>query len=160
MYRTLKESFDAFNWFDKAGHWETNFNTFERYSAKYVGAIAMYFIGSMLKKRYELKDDVRQSLYDCANEWVEAVGTINKFRGGNEPNLSDLALYGALRSFKGCDAFADLMRNTKIKVWYENCRQHVKSSKGKDKLNLVVATVDNSSNLTKIKENKKKFWLF
>ena len=41
-------------------------------------------------KRYELKEDVRQSMYDYANEWVQAVGTTHKFRGGATPNLSDL----------------------------------------------------------------------
>ena len=51
VYRTLKESLDAFNWFDKAGEWGENFNTFERYCAKYLGAIAMYFISKRLKTR-------------------------------------------------------------------------------------------------------------
>lgn len=182
VYRTLKESFDAFNWFDKAGKWEQNFNTFERYASKYLGAIAMYFIAKRLKTklvltlgrdvnlysafilfRYELKEDVRESLYEFANEWVDAVGTTNKFRGGDEPNLSDLALYGAMRSFKGCEAFVDLMRNTKIKTWYENCRQHVKSYKGQSKLNLLAlpsSTTPPADITPSVKSSKKRFWLF
>ncbi len=166
VYRTLKESLDAFHWFDKAGQWEQNFNTFERYCAKYLGAIAMYFISKRLKTRYELKDDVRESLYEFANEWADAVGTTNKFRGGEIPNLSDLALYGALNSFKGCEAFVDLMRNAKIKTWYENCRQHVKASKGKERLNLIEvvnekpASIEPSKPIEQTKQSNKRFWLF
>ena len=40
--------------------------------------------------RYQLKADVRQSLYDGANEWMEAVGPNRPFLGGNQPNLADL----------------------------------------------------------------------
>ena len=38
--------------------------------------------------RYELKDDVRQSMYEYCNEWVESLN--GKFKGGNRPNLADL----------------------------------------------------------------------
>ena len=40
--------------------------------------------------RYQLKADVRQSLYDGANEWMEAVGPNRPFLGGDRPNLADL----------------------------------------------------------------------
>ena len=115
-----------------------------------------------------MKDDVRESLYESANEWADAVGTTNKFRGGDVPNLSDLALYGALNSFKGCEAFADLMRNTKIKTWYENCRHHVRASKGKDRLNVIERVVEekppeiigSSKPIEQPQKSKKRFWLF
>ena len=40
--------------------------------------------------RYGLKDDVRQSLYDCCEEWIEAIGEHRQFMGGEYPNLADL----------------------------------------------------------------------
>lgn len=40
--------------------------------------------------RYNLKDDVRQSLYDACNEWLKAVGKDRLFMGGSQPNLADL----------------------------------------------------------------------
>ena len=40
--------------------------------------------------RYNLKPDVRGSLYDCCNQWVEAVGCDRQFMGGATPNLADL----------------------------------------------------------------------
>ncbi|CAL4083744.1 unnamed protein product, partial [Meganyctiphanes norvegica] len=124
VYRTMDESLQAFNWFDKAGNWEKHFATWERYLVLYVGALAMYLIGKRLKKRHQLKDDVRLSFYEETNIWLKAIkkkGT--KFMGGDEPNLSDLAVYGVLMAIEGCDAFDDLKKNTKIKYWYENMKE-------------------------------------
>jgi microsomal prostaglandin-E synthase 2 len=39
--------------------------------------------------RYQLKDDVRESLYDACNQWTKNIGK-NKFSGGETPNLADL----------------------------------------------------------------------
>ena len=40
--------------------------------------------------RYNLKKDVRESLFDACNEWTKAVGQKRKFMGGDQPNLADL----------------------------------------------------------------------
>ena len=45
------------------------------------------------------------------------------------------ALYGALGSFEGCSAFQDMMLNSKIKNWYEACKDQVINSKGHVYLN-------------------------
>ena len=44
--------------------------------------------------------------------------------------LYSKALYGAIGSFEGCSAFTDMMLNSKIKNWYEACREQVVNSKG------------------------------
>lgn len=64
-----------------------------------------YLIYSLIS-RHNIKDDVRQSLYDAANEWTAAVkkkGTT--FLGGEKPNLADISVYGVLSSIEGCGAF-------------------------------------------------------
>lgn len=38
---------------------------------------------------------------------------------GDEPNLADLSVFGAIRSVTGTDTFMDLMHNTGIGGWYE-----------------------------------------
>lgn len=164
IYRTLKESFDSFKWFNEAGNWEDNFNTFERLTVIYLGALAMYFVGEKLRKRHNLKEDVRQSMYDLANEWKSAVGTQN-FRGGNEPNLADLALYGAMNSFRGCEAFFDLMKNVNIQDWFKNCDDYVRQAKGKELLNKPEDYTTNKNSLTQVEKpvetnKKKKYYLF
>ena len=69
----------------------------------YIGAAAMYLIGKRLKKRHNLKDDVRQSLYDDCGIWTRAIqAKKTKFMGGDKPDLSDLAVYGVLSAIEGC----------------------------------------------------------
>lgn len=53
-----------------------------------------------------------------------------EFMGGNEPDLSDLAVYGILNSIEGCDAFRDVLKNTKIKNWYYSIKLSVENHKG------------------------------
>ena len=67
----------------------------------------MYILGNfVLKKRHNLKDDVRESLYDECNRWTKAVDKKGgEFMGGSKPNLSDLAVFGVLNAIEGCEAF-------------------------------------------------------
>lgn len=89
------------------------------------------------------------------DEWTSSMSENQVFKGGNLPNLADLvtilvnffnnkqkfneyfckALYGSLGSFEGCDAFSDMMTNSKIKNWYEAMREQVTNSKGQVYLN-------------------------
>lgn len=91
----------------------------------------MYLIGKRLKKRHNLKDDVRQSLYDECNNWTKALRIKNtEFMGGKEPNLADLAVYGVLNSIEGCTAFKELLQETKIGIWYFAMKTAVKKHQG------------------------------
>ncbi|XP_044732060.1 prostaglandin E synthase 2 [Chrysoperla carnea] len=128
VYRTPTEALQAFTWFSDVGEWERLFPAWERALIVYVGAFAMWIIGKRLKSRHNLKDDVRISLYEDCDFWVRSLkkkGTT--FMGGSEPNLADLAVFGVLNSIEGCDAFQDVLRNTKIKNWYNKMREKVTS---------------------------------
>ncbi len=85
IYRTLSEAIISFDYISSVG----NFNLLERMTAKYLGAISMFLISKRLKKRYRLKEDVRESLYEACEEWCSALGG-RRFMGGDEPNLADL----------------------------------------------------------------------
>ncbi|KRZ51592.1 Epoxide hydrolase 1 [Trichinella nativa] len=135
IYRTMKESLKAFQWFSDVSDWRNTFHTWERLTAVYLGATVMFFVSKQLRKRHNLKSDVRESLYDCCNEWVKAVGPDRKFMGGDRPNLADLAMYGAIVSFEGCHAFAEMMENTKIKDWYYRLKSQVDNHAGSAELN-------------------------
>ncbi|XP_029155298.1 prostaglandin E synthase 2 [Nylanderia fulva] len=131
VYRTIDESYRTFDWFSEVGKWEEYFPSWERMLIINVGAMAMWLIGKRLKKRHRLKDDVRQSLYDEANYWlhnIHARGTA--FMGGSKPDLSDLAVYGILKSIEGCDAFQDLLTHTKIGGWYNAVKEQVDTHSG------------------------------
>jgi len=133
VYRSPTEALQAFAWFDKAGDWEKHFATWERYLVIYLGSAVMWILGKSLKKKYQLKDDVRQSLYDEVNFWVKSVrakGT--PFMGGSQPDLADLAVYGVLSAIEGCDAFQDLLNNTKVAKWYNRVKEACRQKQGQN----------------------------
>lgn len=137
IYRTIPESLQAFNNFSTMGKWDEHFSTFERMVAVYAGSAAMWLIGKRLKKRYNLKDDVRESLYDNCRLWIKAIGKERQFMGGDRPNLADLSVYGVLSSIEGCIAFNDLLENTNIKPWYFAVKDCCQSHAGKQLVNFV-----------------------
>ncbi|XP_065186586.1 prostaglandin E synthase 2-like [Sycon ciliatum] len=114
IYRSAAEAKQAFDYISSVG----NFGFFEAVAAQVIGATVMYMLAGRLKERYNLKEDVRESLYDCGNEWMEAVGD-RKFLGGEKPNMADLAVFGTLTSVEGFDAFKDLMENTPMRPWWD-----------------------------------------
>lgn len=106
VYRTPSEALQAFQWFDKTGNWENFFSTWERTFIIYVGAAAMYLIGKKLKKKHQLKPDVRESLYDEINRWMKTIrAKKTTFMGGDQPDLSDLAVFGVLSAIEGLEFF-------------------------------------------------------
>ncbi|KAJ8925007.1 hypothetical protein NQ315_001172 [Exocentrus adspersus] len=131
VYRSKDEALQAFNWFSDAGEWEQHFPTWERMLIIYVGATAMWLIGKRLKKKYNLKDDVRESLYDECNKWIRSIndkGT--RFMGGQRPGLADLSVYGVLSSIEGCEAFKDCLEHTRIGKWYFAMKEAVAQHQG------------------------------
>ncbi|KAH9510822.1 hypothetical protein DERF_009326 [Dermatophagoides farinae] len=130
IYRTMDEAFDSFDYFAKVSEWDQIFSKWEIMIITNVGAMAMYMIGKRLKKKYRLKEDVRQSLYDSCNYWLKAIGPDRKFMGGDTPSLSDLTVYGVLSSIEGCEAFSDLIKNTKLSEWYYSVKSMVNEHRG------------------------------
>ncbi|XP_046814852.1 prostaglandin E synthase 2 [Vespa crabro] len=136
VYRTLNEAYETFEWFSEVGQWKEYFPLWEKMLIINVGACAMWLIAKRLKKRHRLKEDVRQSLYDEVNKWLKEIhvnGT--PFRGGHNPDLSDLAVYGVLKSIEGCSAFKDLLKNTKLSKWYNAMNERVHTYAGSTLVN-------------------------
>ncbi|XP_045458584.1 prostaglandin E synthase 2 [Melitaea cinxia] len=132
VYRTARESLETFKWFEEAGGWRQTFPGWECALMVYVGAAAMWLIAKRLKARHNIQDDVRQSLYDAVNDWMDVIhkkGT--PFFGGNSPNLADISVYGILSSIEGCTAFHDLRDNTEIGKWFDNMKNSMKETRGR-----------------------------
>jgi len=125
VYQTMSQSLAAFHWFSEVGDWERHFPAWERKLVIYVGAAAMYLIGRRLKKRHNLHDDVRTSLYADCEKWSREVSSRGQFRGGATPDLSDLAMYGMMSAMEGCEAFTDAMQHTSIGTWYYTMKEEV-----------------------------------
>ncbi|RWS11411.1 prostaglandin E synthase 2-like protein, partial [Dinothrombium tinctorium] len=134
IYRTLPESFQSFRYFAKVGYWDEYFGALQKLVSVNLGAFAMLFIGRKLKKKYKLKDDVRESLYDACRVWLNAIGSERVFMGGEKANLADLAVFGLLQSIEGCQAFEDAVKNTKIDSWFYTMKESCKNSSGHEHL--------------------------
>lgn len=115
IYRTAKESFQTFDYISEAG----NFGWVHREAARIAGATMMWAISNRLKKKYNVEGDLREALYKCANDWVDAVGDDRPFLGGDAPNLADISVFGVMKSITGTDTFMDLQHKTRIGPWYE-----------------------------------------
>ncbi len=123
IYGTAKEAFQTFDYISATG----KFNWFEAESARVAGAVMMWGISNKLKKKYGITGNLREELYLCGDQWVEALGD-RDFLGGNQPNLADLAVFGVVKSVTGTDAYMDLMHHTSIGKWYERMMAQVPSS--------------------------------
>ena len=73
IYRSVRESLPTMRWFSQVGDWEEIFPWYQRWVFVYLGAVGMRALGMYLKKKYNLNDDVRQALYECGNEWANAI---------------------------------------------------------------------------------------
>ena len=123
IYGTAKEAFQTFDYISATG----KFNWFEAESARVAGAVMMWGISNKLKKKYGIEGNLREELYMCGDQWVEALED-RDFLGGDQPNLADLAVFGVVKSVTGTDAFMDLMHHTHIGKWYERMMAEVSTS--------------------------------
>ena len=63
--RSMGESMQAMEYISESGKftpWEVTCNV-------YLGSLAMWGVGKMVKKKYKLYDDVRKSLFEEAQKW-------------------------------------------------------------------------------------------
>ncbi|KAL2512836.1 Glutathione S-transferase family protein [Abeliophyllum distichum] len=112
IYRSASEALESFDYITSHG----NFSFTERLTAKYAGAVAMYFVSKKLKKKYNITDE-RAALYEAAETWVDALKG-REFLGGAKPNLADLAVYGVLRPIRNLKSGRDMVEHTRIGDWY------------------------------------------
>ncbi|PWA97751.1 Glutaredoxin [Artemisia annua] len=122
IYRNASEALESFDYIANNG----NFSSYEKYTVKYAGAAAMYFVSKKLKKKYNITDE-RAALYDAAETWVDALDG-REFLGGSKPNLADLAVFGVLRPIRYLRSGKDMVEHTRIGEWYSRMESAVGES--------------------------------
>ncbi len=118
---TFSSSLNAFSYLD-----ETDFTTFEKMSAKYVGALAMVLANGKIKKKYNL-GDVNEELRSAVKIWCnEAIGD-KKFQGGDAISVADVGVYGILKGLEGVEGdWIDIvMGDERLKAWFGRCEEVV-----------------------------------
>ena len=125
IYRTPGESIQAFDYIAKS----SNFSYFERISATYAGALAMYFIAKRSLKKYNIAD-ARGELAESMEKWAkEGLSAEKAFHGGTNPDKADLAVFGVIRSIEGnYETWTDMKKavGPKFWDWYEMVRSSIK----------------------------------
>mmetsp|Transcript_95198 Transcript_95198/g.269444 ORF Transcript_95198/g.269444 Transcript_95198/m.269444 type:complete len:255 (+) Transcript_95198:68-832(+) len=71
------------------------FSTQRVYAIRALGALGMAAAHGKIKKKYNMVDE-REALFGAVDTWVTAVGS-KPFRGGDRPDLADLAVFGCVR---------------------------------------------------------------
>lgn len=151
--RTLSDSYKTFSYIDEEKN-QQQFSTFQRFSIKTIGSLAMYFAASRIKKKYNIEDE-RKALLDKIVDMEQAKdgldGGKKKFLVDDEnptqegkqgddghPGLADLSIYGVLKSIEHTDAFHDVVIERKdgenengdvaIKQWYYRMKDQVEGN--------------------------------
>ncbi|XRB10702.1 prostaglandin-E synthase 2 [Pseudoscourfieldia marina] len=116
IYRTLGESYQAFEYITTSG----NFPFHTREIARHTGAIFMYGLSGRIKKKHSIDAEPREALYACGKEWKDALDG-QAFHGGDAgPDLADASVFGVLRAIRDMDAHGDLMNAVpEVKAWFD-----------------------------------------
>jgi len=121
IYRTPGEALQAFEYISNS----SNFSLYERISAKYSGALAMYFIAKRSYKKYNIKD-ARGELKAALERWAaEGIPDGKTFHGGDKPDKADLAIFGVIRSIEdNYQTWTDMQNSVcpKFWSWYEKVK--------------------------------------
>ncbi|CAE8643458.1 unnamed protein product [Polarella glacialis] len=86
-----------------------------------LGALGMAAAHGKIKKKYNMTDE-REALYSAVDVWVTEVGD-KQFRGGDRPDLSDLAVFGCVRGISSMPLHADMLSHKGFGPWYQRMSQ-------------------------------------
>eukprot|EP00933_Yihiella_yeosuensis_P041888 TRINITY_DN3630_c0_g1_i1.p1 TRINITY_DN3630_c0_g1~~TRINITY_DN3630_c0_g1_i1.p1 ORF type:complete len:270 (-),score=65.30 TRINITY_DN3630_c0_g1_i1:254-1021(-) len=81
-----------------------------------LGALGMAAAHGKIKKKYNMTDE-RAALLEVVDAWGAAVGD-KMFRGGDKPDLSDLAVFGCIRGVSHLPLQTELAEHKAFGPWY------------------------------------------
>jgi hypothetical protein len=120
LCESLSASFNAFNYVHTTPN---NFSQLQKYMIQYVGAVAMYFAASKVKKKHGI-DDARKALEDELL-FLEQKLDSQEFLGDTSSNeklsVGDLSVFGVLKGLEGLPISIEIMndsRYTRLGQWY------------------------------------------
>lgn len=115
LTRTFAECRQTLAYFSEA----KGIGMFDAFMTRTLGAFGMSMAHGKIKKKYNIQDE-RVSLQEALNEWEAALSKSSGiFRGGNQPDLGDISVWGVLQAANGLPLLAELKSNgtSKFKTW-------------------------------------------
>jgi microsomal prostaglandin-E synthase 2 len=94
------------------------FGSVDAFLIKNVGALGMALAHGKVKAKYGI-DDEREALFEKLGTWEARIGD-RPFRGGDAPDLADVAVHGVLGAVAGLPARDDVVEaHPKVGAWLE-----------------------------------------
>ena len=94
------------------------FGSVDAFLIKNVGALGMALAHGKVKEKYGI-DDEREALFEKLGTWEARLGD-RPFRGGDAPDLADVAVHGVLGAVSGLPARDDVVEaHPKVGAWLE-----------------------------------------
>lgn len=113
IYRNFKEARQSFGYITK----QTKFSPIKRAFIRNAGALAMTIVAKKKTKEYKI-DDPRKTLAAKLGKWADELQD-KPFRGGDQPDVTDLACAGVLDSVKSLPVWEFISQNPKIGAWHK-----------------------------------------
>lgn len=92
------------------------FSTVRAVATRAVGALGMAAAHGKIKKKYGM-DNERDALFSAVEAWAKEVGS-KPFRGGEKPDLADLAVFGCIRGISALPLHQELVDHKEFGPWY------------------------------------------
>ena len=133
LYTSLPASLTAMDYIMS----QTSLPLTQRLLSKYVGGPMMYLVSEYKLKKKRGITDARGQLFTACRQWGEqVVGEGGQYRGGKQPDLSDVAMFGVVRAMMGFPVGDEMMEATNTSPafvgWYQHMQSAVGSSSAKN----------------------------
>ncbi|CAJ1374232.1 unnamed protein product [Effrenium voratum] len=100
--RNVSECWQALGYLQKC----PEFSPARAFATRAVGALGMAAAHGKIKKKYQM-DNERDALFTAVDAWTAEVGS-KSFRGGEKPDLSDLAVFGCIRGLSDLPLYSEM----------------------------------------------------
>ena len=132
LYTSLPASLQAMDYIMA----QTSLPLSQRLASKYVGGPMMYLVTEYKLKKKRGVTDARGQLFGACKEFVDEGVAGRWYRGGEKPDLSDLAVFGVVRAMMGFPVGEELMQAKNVGEgfvqWYQRMEREVGSSSAKN----------------------------
>ncbi|CAK8994018.1 Prostaglandin E synthase 2 (Membrane-associated prostaglandin E synthase-2) (mPGE synthase-2) (Microsomal prostaglandin E synthase 2) (mPGES-2) (Prostaglandin-H(2) E-isomerase) [Cleaved into: Prostaglandin E synthase 2 truncated form] [Durusdinium trenchii] len=119
--RSVSECWTALGYLQKC----PEFSQSRAVATRALGALGMAAAHGKIKKKYKM-DDERDALFAAVDTWTSEVGS-KSFRGGDKPDLSDLAVFGCIRGLSDLPLFAEMTEHKAFGPWFKRVAEVVQA---------------------------------
>mmetsp|Transcript_27960 Transcript_27960/g.57452 ORF Transcript_27960/g.57452 Transcript_27960/m.57452 type:complete len:365 (+) Transcript_27960:164-1258(+) len=133
---TLSDSYNAFGYVEDVD----SFSGLQKVSIRYLGALAMHFAASKIKKKRNITDE--KEALKLALDNFECEGLKNGAKlfssGIDTPDMGDVAVFGVLYSVRGLNAHSDSIqvRGGVVKAWYDRMNLQILGKEAEHRIKL------------------------